>query len=88
MEITAVNSSKHWNNTIRTEFKIKKLEDGFATLNVASTFSQKKWFETDRKDITSKFRLWRHRETGQTVFDVNINGIIYSIKDTLRIFLA
>jgi len=42
--------ANNWNNTIRTEFKIKNwLEDGFATLNVSSTFNQKNvsGFETE-----------------------------------------
>ncbi|WP_144891196.1 TonB-dependent receptor [Flavobacterium tiangeerense] len=70
--------ANNWNNTIRTEFKIKNwLEDGFATLNVASTFSQKNvsGFETESKGYNLvNLGFGGTVKLGKTVFDVNING--------------
>ncbi|QBN19494.1 TonB-dependent receptor [Flavobacterium nackdongense] len=70
--------ANNWNNTIRTEFTIKKwLEDGYATLNVSSTFNQDNvsGFETKSNGYTlinlglgGKIRL------GKTAFDINVNG--------------
>lgn len=70
--------ANNWNNTIRTEFKIKKwLEDGFATLNVSTTFNQNNvsGFETKTNGYTlinlgfgGKIKL------GKMAFDVNLNG--------------
>ena len=70
--------ANNWNNTIRTEFKIKNwLKDGFATLNVASTFSQKNvsGFETESKGYNLvNLGFGGTLKLGKTVFDVNING--------------
>ena len=70
--------ANNWNNTIRTEFKIKNwLEDGFATLNVSTTFKQNNLsdFETKTNGYNlvnlgfgGKIRL------GKTAFDINLNG--------------
>jgi iron complex outermembrane receptor protein len=52
------------------------LKDGFATLNVASTFSQKKsGFETRSKGYNLvNLGFGGTVKLGKTVFDVNING--------------
>lgn len=70
--------ANNWNNTIRTEFKIKNwLEDGFATLNVSSTFNQKNvtGFETESKGFNLvNLGFGGTVKLGKTAFDVNING--------------
>ncbi|MDI6049347.1 TonB-dependent receptor [Flavobacterium sp. XS2P24] len=70
--------ANNWNNTIRTEFKIKKwLEDGFATLNVSSTFNQKNvsGFETASNGYNLvNLGFGGTVKLGKTAFDVNING--------------
>lgn len=70
--------ANNWNNTIRTEFKIKNwLEDGFATLNVSSTFNQKNvsGFETKSKGFNLvNLGFGGTVKLGKTAFDVNING--------------
>ena len=70
--------ANNWNNTIRTEFNIKNwLSDGFASLNISSTFKQNNvsGFETATKGYslvhigfggTVKF--------GKTIFDLTLNG--------------
>jgi iron complex outermembrane receptor protein len=70
--------ANNWNNTIRTEFNIKNwLEDGFASVNVSSTFNQNNvsGFETKSNGYTlvnlgfgGKIKL------GKTAFDINLNG--------------
>jgi iron complex outermembrane recepter protein len=70
--------ANNWNNSIRTEFNIKNwLEDGFATLNLSTTFNQNNvsGFETKSNGYSlvnlgfgGKIKL------GKTVFDVNLNG--------------
>ena len=53
------------------------MEDGFATLNVASTFSQKNvsGFETESKGYNLvNLGFGGTVKLGKTVFDVNING--------------
>jgi iron complex outermembrane receptor protein len=70
--------ANNWNNTLRTEFNIKNwLEDGYASLNVSSTFHQNNvsGFETKSNGYTlvnlgfgGKIKL------GKTAFDVNLNG--------------
>lgn len=70
--------ANNWNNTIRTEFKIKNwLEDGFATLNVSTILNQNNvsGFETKSNGYTlvnlgfgGKIKL------GKTAFDLNLNG--------------
>lgn len=70
--------ANNWNNTIRTEFKIKNwLEDGFATLNVSSTFNQNNvsGFETKSNGYTiTNLGFGGKIKLGKTVFDVNLNG--------------
>ena len=70
--------ANNWDNTIRTEFKIQNwLEDGFATLNVSSTFSQKNvsGFETKSNGYTLvNLGFGGTMKVGKTIFDVNVNG--------------
>lgn len=70
--------ANNWNNTIRTEFKIKNwLEDGFATLNVSSTFNQKNvsGFETESNGYNLvNLGFGGTVKLGKTAFDVNVNG--------------
>lgn len=70
--------ANNWNNTIRAEFKISKfLEDGFATLNVSSTFDQNKvsGFETDSKGYTLlNMGFGGKVKLGKTAFEVNLNA--------------
>ena len=70
--------ANNWNNTIKTEFKIKNwLEDGFATLNVSSTFNQKNvsGFETETNGYNLvNLGFGGTVKLGKTAFDVNING--------------
>ena len=67
-----------WNNTIRTEFQIRNwIEDAFATLNVSSTFNQKRvsGFETESSGYNLvNLGFGGTVKLGKTVFDVNING--------------
>jgi iron complex outermembrane receptor protein len=66
------------NNTIRTEFKIKKwLENGFASLNVSSTFNQGNvsGFETETNGYTLlNLGFGGTVKLGKTVFDINLNA--------------
>lgn len=66
------------NNTIRTEFNIKKwLTDGFATLNVTHTFNQDQvsGFETKSNDYTLvNLGFGGKVHLGKTAFDINLNG--------------
>ena len=70
--------ANNWNNTIRTEFKIKNwLEDGFATLNVSSTFNQNNvsGFETKSNGYTLlNLGFGGKVKLGKTVFDLNLNA--------------
>ena len=70
--------ANNWDNTIRTEFKIQNwLEDGFATLNVSSTFNQKNvsGFETKSNGYTLvNLGFGGTVKLGKTIFDVNVNG--------------
>ncbi len=67
-----------WNNTIRTEFKIKNwLSDGFATLNISNTFNQKKisGFETNSNGYALVNIGFGGKVTlGKSVFSINLNG--------------
>ena len=69
--------ANNWNNTIRTEFKIKNwLEDGFATLNVSSTFNQNNvsGFETKTNGYTLlNLGFGGTVKFGKTIFDLNLN---------------
>jgi iron complex outermembrane receptor protein len=70
--------ANNWDNTIKTDFAIGKwLQEGFASLNVSTTFSQDKvsGFDIPSDDYTllnmgfgGKIKL------GKTAFDVNLNG--------------
>jgi iron complex outermembrane receptor protein len=70
--------ANNWNNTIRTEFKIKNwLEDGFATLNFSSTFNQNNvsGFETKSNGYTLvNLGFGGKIKFGKTAFDINLNG--------------
>ena len=70
--------ANNWNNTIRTEFKIKKwLEKGFATFNVSKTFNQKdvSGFETNSDGYTLiNLALGGTIPFGKNALDVNINA--------------
>ena len=70
--------ANNWNNTIRTEFNIKKwLTDGFATLNVTHTFNQDQvsGFETKSNDYTLvNLGFGGKVHIGKTAFDINLNG--------------
>jgi iron complex outermembrane receptor protein len=70
--------ANNWNNTIRTEFKIKNwFEDGFATLNLSTTFNQSNvsGFET-RSNGYSLVNLGFGGKVklGKTNFDINLNA--------------
>ena len=70
--------ANNWNNTIRTEFKIKNwLEDGFATLNISTTFKQNNvsGFETKSNGYTLlNLGFGGKVKIGKTAFDINLNG--------------
>ena len=70
--------ANNWNNTIRGEFKIKSwLENGFATINMNTTFNQDNvsGFETQSNGYTLiNVGFGGTVKLGKTVFDVNLNG--------------
>ena len=70
--------ANNWNNTIRTEFKIKNcIEEGFATFNVSSTFNQKNvsGFETKSNGYTLiNLGLGGKVKLGKTAFEINLNA--------------
>lgn len=70
--------ANNWNNTIRTEFSIKNwLDQGFATLNLSSTFNQNNvsGFETSSNGYTIVNLGFGGKVTvGKTIFNVNLNG--------------
>ena len=70
--------ANNWNNTIRGEFKIKSwLENGFATINLNTTFNQDNvsGFETQSNGYTLiNVGFGGTVKLGKTVFDVNLNG--------------
>ena len=70
--------ANNWNNTIRTEFKIKNwLEEGYATLNVSSTFNQNNvsGFETKTAGYTLlNLGFGGKVKLGKTIFDLNLNA--------------
>ncbi|MDD3722149.1 MAG: TonB-dependent receptor [Lutibacter sp.] len=70
--------ANNWNNTIRTEFKIKDwLSHGFTSLNVSSTFNQNKvsGFETASKGYSLvNIGFGGAVKFGKTNFDININA--------------
>jgi len=70
--------ANNWNNTLRTEFNIKNwLTDGFASLNVSSTFKQNKvsGFETASEGYSLvNIGFGGAVKFGKTNFDININA--------------
>lgn len=70
--------ANNWNNTIRTEFNLKNwLEEGYASLNVSSTFNQSNvsGFETKTNGYTLvNLGFGGKIKFGKTVFDLNLNG--------------
>lgn len=69
--------ANNWNNTFRTHFDLKWLENGYARVNVSTTFNQKNvsGFETASDGYTlvnagfgGKIKL------GKTAFEVNLSG--------------
>ncbi|MBP6758905.1 MAG: TonB-dependent receptor [Flavobacterium sp.] len=70
--------ANNWNNTIRAEFKVKNwLDDGFATLNVSTTFNQNNvsGFEIKSNGYTLlNLGFGGKVKLGKTVFDLNLNG--------------
>lgn len=70
--------ANNWNNTLRTEFKIKNwLKDGYASLNVSNTFNQKNvsGFETKSNGYTLvNFGIGGDIKFGKTAFNINLNG--------------
>ena len=67
-----------WNNILKIDFKSKKwLEEGFATMNVESTFTQNKYseFESKTNDYTLvNLGLGGKISLNKTVFNVNLNA--------------
>ncbi|PKB16974.1 TonB-dependent receptor [Flavobacterium sp. 5] len=70
--------ANNWNNTLKTDFILGKwLEDGFATLNVSTTFSQN---NVSGYDISSdgytllNMGFGGKVKFGKTAFDINLNG--------------
>jgi iron complex outermembrane receptor protein len=70
--------ANNWNNTIRTEFQVKKwLTDGFALLNISSTFAQDNvsGFETRTGGYSLvNVGLGGTIKLGKTSCDVHLNG--------------
>ncbi|MFV8325726.1 TonB-dependent receptor [Flavobacterium sp. ZS1P14] len=70
--------ANNWSNTIRTEFKITDwLEDGFATLNLSTTFNQNNvdGFETKSNGYSLvNLGFGGKVKLGKTTFDVNLNA--------------
>ena len=70
--------ANNWNNTIRTEFKINSwLKEGFATLNLNTTFNQNNvsGFETASNGYTLlNLGLGGKVTLGKMVFNLNLNG--------------
>ncbi|MDO9274363.1 MAG: TonB-dependent receptor [Lutibacter sp.] len=70
--------ANNWSNTIRTEFNFKNwLSDGFASLNVSSTFNQKKvsGFETASNGYSLvNLGFGGTVNFGKTIFEINLNA--------------
>jgi iron complex outermembrane receptor protein len=70
--------ANNWNNTVKTDFTIGKwLEEGFATFNVSTTFSQDKvsGYDISSDDYTLvNMGFGGKVKLGKTAFDVNLNG--------------
>ena len=67
-----------WNTALKIEFENKKwLQEGFATLNVESTFSQNNYseFETKTNDYTLTNLGFGGKITlNKTIFNLNLNA--------------
>ena len=67
-----------WDNSIRTEFKVKKwLQEGFATLNISNTFNQNNvsGFETKSNGyVLVNLGIGGNIKFGKTAFSFNLNG--------------
>jgi iron complex outermembrane receptor protein len=70
--------ANNWNNTIRTEFKIKNwFDDGFATLNVSTTFGQNNvsGFEIESNGYSLvNLGFGGKVKLGKMAFDISLNG--------------
>ncbi len=70
--------ANNWNNTLRSEFDIKNwLSDGFASLNVSSTFKQNNvsGFETASEGYSLvNIGFGGTVKFGKTFFDITLNG--------------
>ncbi len=70
--------ANNWSNSLRTEFKIDDwLQNGFATLNVTSTFSQNNIsdFETKTNDYTLlNLAIGGKIKWNKTIFELNLNA--------------
>ncbi|HWS60791.1 MAG TPA: TonB-dependent receptor [Flavobacterium sp.] len=70
--------ANNWNNTFRGEFDIKNwLEEGFATLNITTTFNQNNvsGFETETDGYTLlNLGIGGKIKLGKTDFDINLNA--------------
>lgn len=70
--------ANNWNNTLRTEFSVKNwLSNGFARLNVSTTFAQENvsGFETETGDYTLvNLGVGGKIKFGKTAFEVSLNG--------------
>jgi len=70
--------ANNWNNTIRTEFDIKNwLTDGFASINVSSTFNQNNvsGFETTTAGYSIvNIGFGGTLKIGETIFNLNLNA--------------
>ena len=70
--------ANNWDNIIRTDFAVNKwLTDGFATLNISTTFNQNNisGFETKSNGYTLiNLGFSGKIKIGQTSFEINLNG--------------
>jgi iron complex outermembrane receptor protein len=69
--------ANNWNNTIRFEFDNNWLSEGFASLNVSSTFSQNNvsGFETPSNGYSLvNIGMGGKIQIGKTTFDISLNG--------------
>ena len=69
--------ANNWNNTLRAEFDRNWLENGFARINVSTTFDQGNvsGFETRTNDYTLvNVGIGGKIKLGKTAFEVNLNG--------------
>ena len=69
--------ANNWNNTIRLEFDSNWLSEGFASLNVSSTFNQNNvsGFETASNGYTLvNIGIGGKIQINKTIFDISLNG--------------